>query len=90
MTDQYKLELSRNGRDWNTVAEGEFSNLRANPIELKVNFEPTTARYFRFTGKRALDGKGVTVAEINMFPEAKEDKPHSRKKKSRKKKSKKK
>lgn len=90
MTDQYKLELSRNGRDWDTVAEGEFSNLRANPIELKVNFEPATARYFRFTGKRALDGKGVTVAEINMFPEEKEDKPHSRKKKSRKKKSKKK
>ena len=85
MTDQYKLELSSDGKDWKTVSEGEFSNLRANPIELKVHFKPTDARYFRFTGKRALDGKAVTVAEINMFPEEKEDKPRSRKKKSKKK-----
>lgn len=85
MTDQYKLELSTNGRNWNTVAEGEFSNLRANPIELKVHFKPADARFFRFTARRALDGKGVTVAELNLFPAEKEDKPRSRKKKSRKK-----
>ncbi len=85
MTDQYKLELSSDGRNWDAVAEGEFSNLRANPIELKVNFEPTEARYFRFTGKRALDGKGVTVAELNMYPAEKENKPRSKKKKSKKK-----
>ncbi len=85
MTDQYKLELSSDGRNWDAVAEGEFSNLRANPIELKVNFKPTEARYFRFTGKRALDGKGVTVAELNMYPAEKENKPRSKKKKSKKK-----
>lgn len=85
MTDQYKLELSSDGRNWDAVAEGEFSNLRANPIELKVNFEPTEARYFRFTGKRALDGKGVTVAELNMYPAEKENKPRAKKKKSKKK-----
>ena len=79
MTDQYRLELSTSGNNWVTVAEGEFSNLRANPIELKVNFEPTKARYFRFTGKRALEGKGVTVAEINLFPEENEETPRKKK-----------
>lgn len=68
MTDQYRLELSEDGKKWAKVAEGEFSNLRANPVELKVHFEPRTARYFRFTSRRALDGKASSVAEINMFP----------------------
>lgn len=84
MTDQYKLELSTDGKRWEEAAEGEFSNLRANPIELKVHFKPTKARFFRFTGKRALDGSGVTVAELNLFPAEKE--PKSRKKKKSKKK----
>lgn len=87
MTDQYKLELSTDGKSWKKVSEGEFSNLRANPIELKVHFEPTNARYFRFTGKRALDGAGVSVAEVNMFPaEQKADEPKKAKKRKKNKK----
>lgn len=84
MTDQYKLELSTDGKSWSEAAEGEFSNLRANPIELKVNIEPREARYFRFTAKRALDGQGVTVAELNMFPAEKASEPARKKKKSKK------
>lgn len=68
MTDQYTLALSIDGKNWNKVAEGEFSNLRANPVELKVHFKPQNARFFRFTSRRALDGSGASVAEINMFP----------------------
>ncbi len=68
MTDQYKLELSKDGKKWSEVAEGELSNLRANPVELKVNITPQDARYFRFTSRRALDGKASSVAEICMFP----------------------
>lgn len=89
MTDQYRFELSRDGKSWKTAAEGEFSNLRANPIELKVNIETERARYFRFTSKRALDGKGASVAEISVFPPDEQEpvpgKKSSRKKRSRKK-----
>ncbi len=84
MTDQYKLELSTDGKNWREAAEGEFSNLRANPIELKVNIEPREARYFRFTAKRALDGQGVTVAELNMFPVEKNSEPARKKKRNKK------
>lgn len=68
MTDQYTLELSKDGKHWNQAAKGEFSNLRANPVELKVHFEPQNARYMRFTSRRALDGAGASVAEINLYP----------------------
>ncbi|HIX89136.1 MAG TPA: alpha-L-fucosidase [Candidatus Akkermansia intestinavium] len=68
MTDQYIFSVSQDGKKWRKVAEGEFSNLRANPIELKVDLDKTVkARFFRFTGKRAIEGKGVTAAEINVF-----------------------
>lgn len=84
MTDQYCFELSQDGKQWEKAADGEFSNLRANPIELKVNIEPRTARFFRFSSRRALDGKGASVAEINVFP-AEQEKEKSRKTSSKKK-----
>ena len=87
MTDQYRFELSSDGSTWKTAAEGEFSNLRANPIELKVLIEPERARYFRFTSKRALDGNGSSAAEICIFPPDNNEAPakKTRKKKSSKK-----
>lgn len=68
MTDRYIFEVSADGQKWQKVAQGEFSNLRANPIEQKVEFEkPVKATYIRFTGTRALEGNQVTAAEINVY-----------------------
>lgn len=69
MTDKYLVEVSRNGSDWTKAAQGEFSNLRANPILLEVKFNAPQAntRYLRFTGTRALDGKGASAAEIEIY-----------------------
>ena len=67
LTDRYKFELSVDGKNWKQVASGEFGNLRANPIEQTISFPQTKARYFRFTGTRAIGGKGVTVAEIAVI-----------------------
>lgn len=69
MTDRYLFEVSQDGKTWTKAAEGEFSNLRANPIEQTVNLRnaPAGTRYFRFTGSRALDGKAASAAEINVF-----------------------
>lgn len=68
MTDRYELSLSQDGKTWRVVARGEFSNLRANPIEQKVSFKPTMARFVRFTATRALEGTGVSAAEIHLYP----------------------
>ncbi len=67
MTDRFICEVSLNGDKWTKVAEGEFSNLRANPIELTEQFKAKKARYIRFTGTRSVEGKGVSAAEIQVF-----------------------
>lgn len=68
MTDKYLVEVSPDGSKWEKAAEGEFSNLRANPILLEVKFSPKpNTRYLRFTGTRALDGSGASAAEIEVY-----------------------
>ena len=69
MTDKYQVEVSPDGKTWTKAAEGEFSNLRANPIEQSVNLKNVKepVRYFRFTGTNSLDGNSASAAEINVF-----------------------
>lgn len=69
MTDKYQFEVSPDGKTWTKAAEGEFSNLRANPIEQSVNLKNVNGpvRYFRFTGTNSLDGNSASAAEINVF-----------------------
>ena len=67
MTSRYRFELSNNGKEWTTVSEGEFGNLRANPVEQIISFEPQKARYIRFVSTAALDGTGSSAAELRIF-----------------------
>jgi len=66
--DQYSFEVSTDGKDWKPVAAGEFSNIRANPIVQHVELKNAlTARYFRFTGQRSVEGNGIVIAEIGIY-----------------------
>ena len=67
MTSRYRVELSKDGQRWVKVAEGEFGNLRANPVEQMISFPATKARYFRFFSTAALDGTGSSVAEMKIY-----------------------
>ena len=67
MTDRYIFEISLDGKSWKKVADGEFGNLRANPIEQTISFTPEKARYFRFTGTHSLDKNHVSAAEIGVL-----------------------
>ncbi len=68
MTDKYRFELSQDGSSWTQVAEGEFSNIRANPAEQIVSLKnPMSARYLRFTGLHALEKSHVSAAEIGVI-----------------------
>lgn len=55
VVDRYRFEASTGGRIWTVAAEGEFCNLRANPVEQTVPFAPAKARHFRFTALHALE-----------------------------------
>ncbi|MGI4750096.1 MAG: discoidin domain-containing protein [Janthinobacterium lividum] len=68
MVDQYSFYASKNGVDWEEISNGEFSNIRANPINQVVQLpHPITAKYIRFVGKHSVNGNGITVAEIGII-----------------------
>lgn len=67
MTSRYRFEISMDGKKWKSVSEGEFGNLRANPVEQQISFEPQKARYVRFFSTEALDGTGSSVAELKLL-----------------------
>ena len=67
MVDRYRLEWSADGNRWSTPLEGEFSNLRANPVEQRISLpDDTKARHLRFTALHVLEKNNVTVAEIGV------------------------
>ncbi len=64
----YEFWLSENGENWRKVSQGEFSNIKNNPIEQRINFNTTEARYFKFIGKRSADDSEVMgFAEIGVI-----------------------
>ena len=49
------------------MAQAEFGNIVANPVQQKVMFaEPVTARYFKFTALGNADAPVVAVAELGL------------------------
>lgn len=67
MVDRYRLEWSEDGQAWSKPQEGEFSNIRANPVEQRVDLAAgTSARYLRFTALHVLEKNNVTLAEIGV------------------------
>jgi len=64
---RYAFAVSADGQAWTEVAQGEFGNIAANPVQQKVKFERVVkARYFRFTATGALDGC-ANAAEIGVL-----------------------
>jgi alpha-L-fucosidase len=67
IADQYSFQISTDGKTFIEVASGEFSNIRANPIEQVITLkEKVQARYIRFVGKRSLNGTGISIAELGL------------------------
>ena len=63
----YQWEISTDGIMWETVAEGEFANIKSNPVEQNITLKASAkARYIKFIGKTSVDGKYITVAEIGV------------------------
>jgi alpha-L-fucosidase len=68
VVDRYRVEWSRDGKIWSKPLEGEFSNIRANPVEQRIALpEGAKARHIRFTALRVLEKNNVTVAEISVI-----------------------
>ena len=67
IVDSYSFSVSNDNINWQTVTEGEFSNIKSNPVEQTVPFDhEVTARYFKLTAKHLIDGNGITAAEVGV------------------------
>jgi len=64
---KFTLLTSDDGKDWKPFRQGEFSNIRANPIEQVVYFgEPMKANYVKFVPTETI-GRSFTVAELTLY-----------------------
>ncbi|WP_265799515.1 alpha-L-fucosidase [Pedobacter sp. MC2016-05] len=65
--DKYGIAVSEDGVNWRKLPDGEFSNIRANPVEQIIRAkEILSARYFRFT-IRHLNGSGrFSIVELGI------------------------
>jgi alpha-L-fucosidase len=68
---EYQFFVSPNGNNWGKpVSEGEFSNIKNNPILQTKTFVPAKGRYIKFTGNMEIEGKNfMSVAEVGIITE---------------------
>ncbi|MEL1240741.1 alpha-L-fucosidase [Flavobacterium flavipallidum] len=67
LISNYELYSSSDGVDWKIQSEGEFSNIKNNPIEQVKLFNAINARYLRFVAKTTVaDSKEITIGEISV------------------------
>ncbi|MDO5106378.1 discoidin domain-containing protein, partial [Capnocytophaga sp.] len=65
---RYVFEVSLDGNRWTKVIEGEFGNIKNNPIEQRIGFPAQKARFIRLTSKAVTDdSKRASFAEIGII-----------------------
>ena len=67
IVDRYIFYTGEDGVTWQEVAEGEFSNIKSNPLEQVVELgHAVNTRYFKFSILHVVGGNGVVVAELGV------------------------
>lgn len=68
IVSHYEFLVSTNNQDWTTAASGEFGNIKNNPIEQKIDFQPIKGRYIKLRGVKTVDGNGaISIGEIGVI-----------------------
>lgn len=67
LISNYEFYTSVDNVNWILQSEGEFSNIKHNPIEQVKTFKKVQARYIRFVATSAVaKGQTVSIAELNV------------------------
>ncbi len=64
---RYSFEISLDGKNWEPVSEGEFSNVANSPIEQFIRFEAKEAKLIKLKALQTSDGNAATVGEIGVL-----------------------
>ncbi len=68
LISNYEFYTSTDNVNWTLQSQGEFSNIKHNPIEQIKTFKKAKARYIRFVAKSAVaKGSTVSIAELNVI-----------------------
>ncbi|MDR0843724.1 MAG: alpha-L-fucosidase [Tannerella sp.] len=72
LVSKYEVFVASRAGQWGkAIAEGEFGNIRNNPLPQIVRFEKSVnARYIRFVAKSTVDDAPMAVAEIDVLKTA--------------------
>ncbi|GJH40676.1 hypothetical protein RCZ04_12260 [Capnocytophaga sp. HP1101] len=64
----YVFEVSTDNVHWKKLSEGEFGNIKNNPIEQRITFPVEKARYIKLTATKTVDDSHkVSYAEIGII-----------------------
>jgi alpha-L-fucosidase len=64
----YQFYVSENNKNWKLVSEGEFSNIKNNPIQQVKDFAPVIARYFKLRALKTTWGDDIAgYAEVDVI-----------------------
>lgn len=67
LISNYEFYTSEDNVTWTKQSEGEFSNIKHNPIEQMKSFTAVKARFLRFVATAAVgNGQSVSIAEIGV------------------------
>ncbi|UIR56189.1 alpha-L-fucosidase [Sphingobacterium sp. SRCM116780] len=65
---KYKIYTSQDKQKWELLKEGEFSNIKANPILQQVMFDSSVqAKYIKFVPTETLTKNLFTIAEFELY-----------------------
>jgi alpha-L-fucosidase len=68
LIDQFAIFTSNDRENWQPIAQGEFSNIKSNPVEQLIDFkQAVNARYIKFKALHVISGNGATVAELGIM-----------------------
>ncbi|MBI9017401.1 MAG: alpha-L-fucosidase [Phycisphaerae bacterium] len=69
LVDRYQLHVSSDNINWQLASQGEFHNIKNNPIKQIIKLDqPVKARYIKFTATHALeDNDCVAICEFDVL-----------------------
>jgi alpha-L-fucosidase len=64
----YQFYVSTDNKEWKLVSEGEFSNIKNNPVWQIRNFAPEKARFIKITALKNTSGDDIAgYAEVDVI-----------------------
>ena len=64
----YQFYVSADNKEWKLVSEGEFSNIKNNPVWQIKNFKPAMARYIKLSALKNTVGDDIAgYAEVDVI-----------------------